>query len=178
MSEHTSPLTVARPSARHWLVLGGLVGAVLLIDQATKLLVVERLPVGQMVVPIPALREVFRFVHSQNTGAAFGMFSGAGDLFSVIAVVVSIVMLMMHHRSAAGAWGQRIGIGLVIGGALGNAIDRVTYGHVVDFINYRIPGVISNVSNLADHAIVGGVLVLLWLSWRPTREPQGSTPTA
>ncbi|MCU0474936.1 MAG: signal peptidase II [Anaerolineae bacterium] len=178
MSDSLPSLMVARPSARHWLALVGLIGGVLLIDQASKLLIIDRVAVGQMVVPIPALREVFRIIHSQNTGAAFGMFSGAGDVFSVIAVVVSILMLVMHHRSSAGAWGQRIGFGLVIGGALGNAIDRVMYGHVVDFINYRIPGVISNVSNLADHAIVAGVLVLLWLSWRPTRAQPESTPTA
>jgi signal peptidase II len=54
----------------------------------------------------------------------------------------------------------------VCGGAIGNALDRLEYGAVIDFIHYTIPGVISNVSNLADHAIVFGVLLLVLESWR------------
>jgi signal peptidase II len=52
-----------------------------------------------------------------------------------------------------------------VGGALGNALDRATIGAVIDFIHYTIPNVISNVSNLADHAIVGGVILILFDSW-------------
>ena len=175
-------MTPLRPNARHWAALLLLAGAALAIDQWSKAAIIARLYPGETVIPIPALGEVFRIVRSQNTGAAFGMFSGAGDIFSIIAVVAVIGMLIVHGRSAAGAWTQRIGMGLVMGGALGNVIDRLQHGHVVDFINYRIPGVISNVSNLADHAIVGGVLILVWLSWKTPDAPlapvtQESPPT-
>ena len=62
-------------------------------------------------------------------------------------------------------------IGLVIGGAVGNALDRLQHGHVVDFIHYQIPNLISNVSNLADHAIVCGVLLVIAESfWRDFRD--------
>ena len=66
----------------------------------------------------------------------------------------------------------RIATGLICGGALGNAVDRIRHEHVVDFIHYQIPGVISNVSNLADHAIVFGVALILIESWRVDREEQ------
>ena len=57
--------------------------------------------------------------------------------------------------------------GIVVGGAIGNVIDRLQHGHVIDFIHYQIPGFVSNVSNLADHAIVGGVLLIIGESfWR------------
>lgn len=163
----------SRPSLIHWVVLFTLAGAALALDQLSKAVIIARLYPGETVIPMPALGEFFRIVRSQNTGAAFGMFSGAGDIFSVIAVIAVIGMTVVHGRSPAGAWAQRIGMGLVMGGAIGNVVDRLQHGHVIDFINYRIPGVISNVSNLADHAIVVGVLILVWVSWKtPVPTPE------
>jgi signal peptidase II len=155
-----------RPTLRHWAVLFSVIGLVLAADQLTKLYIESALAPGQTVVPIPALGDYFRIVRSHNTGAAFGFLPDAGWLFSIIAVAVSIGMLIAHRRMPAGDWGKRLAMGLVIGGALGNVIDRIRIDHVIDFINYRIPGVISNVSNIADHGIVGGVILLLILSWR------------
>lgn len=155
-----------RPSLRHWAVLLAVIGLVLAADQLTKLYIESTLAPGQTVIPIPALGDYFRIVRSHNTGAAFGFLPDAGWLFSIIAVVVSIGMLVAHYRMPAGDWGKRLAMGLVIGGALGNVIDRIRIEHVIDFINYRIPGVISNVSNIADHGIVVGVILLLILSWR------------
>ncbi len=163
-----------RPTLKHWAVLIALAAVTLALDQFSKAAITARLYPGEMVVPIPALGEVFRIVRSQNSGAAFGMFSDSGNIFTVIALVAVVGMMVAHWRSPANAWTQRVAMALVIGGALGNVIDRIQYGHVVDFINYRIPGVLSNVSNLADHAVVGGVLVLVWLSWRASPE---SPPT-
>lgn len=155
-----------RPTRIHWAVLITIVGMILAVDQATKMLVESRLAPGETIAPIAALSEFFRITHSQNTGAAFGLLPQFGDIISVIAVCVSIGMVVAHARMPAGQWGKRIAMALVIGGALGNVIDRLRVGYVIDFINYRIPGVISNVSNLADHAIVLGVILLLILTWR------------
>ncbi len=119
--------------------------------------------------PIPALAPFFQITHSQNTGAAFGFLPQAGDLFLLIAVVVVLAMLYYYPRITGSAWINRIAVGLVVAGALGNAIDRLTFGHVVDFIHYQIPGLISNVSNVADHAIVLGVILLFVVSWRADR---------
>jgi signal peptidase II len=155
-----------RPTFKHWAVLLAVIGLVLAADQLTKLYIESALAPGQTVIPIPALGDYFRIVRSHNTGAAFGFLPDAGWLFSIIAVIVSIGMLVAHARMPAGDWGKRLAMGLLIGGALGNVIDRIRIDHVIDFINYRIPGLISNVSNIADHGIVGGVILLLILSWR------------
>lgn len=164
-----------RPTWRHWAVLLVIAGAILAVDQITKQLIETRLAPGETITPIGVLSDYFRLTYSQNTGAAFGLLPQFGDVISVVAVGMSIGMLVAHGRMASDQWGKRAAMGMVIGGALGNVIDRVRVGHVIDFINYRIPGVISNVSNLADHAIVLGVIVLLILTWRTTDETAAPT---
>lgn len=160
-----------RPHFRHWAALLGLIALILLADQATKIIVASQLAPGQTVIPIPFLSDFFRITYSQNTGAAFGLLPQLGGAFSIAAVIVSIGLLFAHHKMPAGAWGRRISIALIIGGALGNVIDRVRIGYVIDFINYRIPDLISNVSNIADHAIVFGVILMLILTWNEEEDP-------
>ncbi len=145
----------------YWMFFFSVIGLTLLIDQLTKTWIVHNLMLYESRVPIPALGDFFRITRTFNTGAAFGIFSESGDIFLAIAVVVVMVMLYVYPRIPHGQWLLRFGMGLVAAGALGNAIDRLIYGHVVDFINYRIPNVFSNVSNLADHAITGGVILMI-----------------
>lgn len=151
---------------RRWLLLFVIVAAVLLLDQVTKHAVITNLRLGESYRLIPALYPYFQITRSENTGAAFGFLSQAGDLFLLVSLVVVVVMLVYYPRLPAQARLIRLAMGLVIGGALGNAFDRVNHGAVIDFIHYQLPGVISNVSNLADHAIVSGVLLLVLQSWR------------
>jgi signal peptidase II len=146
---------------KYWVLLLVTVAVTLTIDQLTKRWIVDNLIMYESIQPIPALGEFFRITRSFNTGAAFGLFANAGDIFLLIAVVIVTVILWIYPRIPDSRWLVRIAMGLVAGGALGNAIDRLVYGHVVDFVNLRIPGVFSNVSNLADHAIVGGVLIIM-----------------
>jgi signal peptidase II len=146
---------------RHWLLLIVIVMATLVVDQLSKNWVMQNLALGDTRQPIPALADYFQITHSANTGLAFGFFPQAGDLVRVFAVVVVAALLYFYPRLPDDALLSRIAISLIVGGALGNVLDRLQYDHVVDFIHYRIPGVISNVSNLADHAIVLGVLLIL-----------------
>jgi signal peptidase II len=155
---------------RRWIQLFLIILAIVMVDQVTKRLVVTTLAVGESIEPIPALREVFQITHSQNTGAAFGFLPQAGVVFLVVAVVVVVAMVYFYPRVPVNQPLTRIAIGLVCGGALGNALDRVTGGVVIDFIHYQIPRLISNVSNIADHAIVLGVLLILFDSWRAERQ--------
>lgn len=152
-----------------WLLLGVLVLLIVSVDQISKRWIVDHLIPGEILQPIPALSAVFRITLSQNTGAAFGFLPQAADLFLIIAIIVMIAMIYLYPRIPQGATITRIAAGLVVGGALGNALDRLQYGYVVDFINYQIPGIISNVSNLADHAIVFGVILIFLDSWRMER---------
>ena len=162
---------------RRWLVLLLMIGFVLVVDQVTKRLVVENLRLYETVEPIPALSPFFQITYSSNTGAAFGFLPQEGDLFLIVAVVVVIAMLYFYPRVPPNSRLMRFAIGLICGGALGNALDRLQYGHVIDFIHYQIPGIISNVSNLADHAIVLGVILIFIESWILDRqEKKAETP--
>jgi signal peptidase II len=160
---------------RHrWLLLFGLIVVVLVVDQLTKQWVLNNLQVYESIQPIPALAPFFRITYSQNTGAAFGFLPQAADLFLVIALVVVSVMIYFYARVPADGQVTRFAIGLICGGALGNALDRLQHGYVVDFIHYLIPGLISNVSNLADHAIVIGVILIFVDSWLSDRRKKAA----
>jgi signal peptidase II len=159
---------------RHWIQLILTIAVVLVADQVTKGIVVHDLLVGETRRVIPALSPFFQVTRSQNTGAAFGFLPQAGDLFLIIAIVVVIGMFFFYPRIASETWITRLAVGMICGGALGNAVDRIIYGNVIDFIHYQIPGVISNVSNLADHAIVLGVILIFIESWRSERRAKTS----
>lgn len=157
---------------RNWIMLIITVASVLLIDQITKQLVLNTLMLNDPHQPIPFLAPFFQLTRSENNGAAFGFLPQAGDVFLVIAVIVVAAMFYYYPRIEPQAHLTRFAIGLICGGALGNALDRLQHGYVVDFIHYQIPRLISNVSNLADHAIVLGVILIFIDSWRTAPSPQ------
>ena len=142
---------------KDYLVLGSIVLIVISLDQLSKRWVQNALPLGEMWSPWPWLAPYARFVHWYNTGAAFGIFQGLGGIFTIIAVIVSIAIIYYFPRVPAEDWTLRIAMGLQMGGALGNMIDRVSQGYVVDFIS------VGNfaVFNIADSSITVGVLILL-----------------
>ncbi len=153
-------------------------GSVLVLDQVTKRLIVDNLVLHESRSIIPFLSPLFQITRSHNTGASFGILPNAGDIFAVIAIIVVIVMVYMFPRIPDEKRLMWLATGLICGGALGNVIDRLMYGYVVDFIHYQIPGLVSNVSNIADHAVVGGVILFFIASWRDEREkPAAVEPT-
>jgi signal peptidase II len=141
--------------------------AVLALDQLTKAVVLRFLAVGEHWPAQPVLG-LFSFTHVPNTGVAFGMFQGRSDVFVVLAAIVVSGLVLYYHRLPDHANVVRLALGLQVGGALGNIIDRVRIGHVTDFIDFRI----WPVFNLADTAIVTGVLLLGWELWREERRLQ------
>jgi signal peptidase II len=150
-------------SSQRWAPALLIVSAVLLLDQISKAWVLGRLALYES---LPLLPPVLFVTYSQNTGAAFGMFAQAGDLLLLVAVVVVVGLLVYYGRTAPEALWTRVGIALVCGGALGNVIDRLQHGFVVDFVHVVIPNVLSNVSNFADHSIAIGVVVWFYDTWR------------
>ncbi|TVR24444.1 MAG: signal peptidase II [Anaerolineaceae bacterium] len=154
---------------KRWISLFITVFFVVGIDQLSKEWIITNLFPYEVRTPIPALGDFFRITYSANTGAAFGMLSDRGDLLTVLALVIIAGLLYYYARIPARGWPTRWGVALVIGGALGNVIDRLRHGEVTDFINYAIPDLFSNVSNLADHAIVLGVIVIIADSLRLER---------
>lgn len=135
---------------------------VLAADQASKHLVIKNLARSQEWVPIPSLRWLFAITYTTNTGAAFGLFPDSGVLFIVVALVVVVAIFIYHRQLAAYQWLLRLSLGLQLGGALGNLLDRLARGHVVDFIHFKF----WPVFNMADSCIVVGVALMTYLLLR------------
>ena len=163
---------------RKWMILIGSLSLAALFDQIAKAWVLANMVLYESIQPIPALAPFFQLTRSSNSGAAFGILPMAGDVFLVVALFI-IAGLLWYLRSLPADSGLApFAIGLVIGGALGNIIDRLQHGHVIDFIHYQIPNLISNVSNLADHAIVLGVLLIIAESLWRDRSSRGANISA
>ena len=153
---------ILRALAPFLLIASGVVVA----DQATKELIRAWLPKGDT---WPEGWDVIRIAHIDNPGAAFGILQGAGPLL-LIAVVAGIALVIwyMVETIEFGPW-YGVALGLLLGGAIGNFIDRAARGYVTDFIDpTHYPAF-----NLADSAIVIGVVTLVaaTLFFAPTNEP-------
>jgi signal peptidase II len=152
---------------RKYGLLISIAGVIIFFDQWTKTWVRNNIPFGEIWAPIPGLEEYARIVHWRNTGAAFGMFQGLSVVFTVLAIVVSIAIIYYYPRIPRGDWPLRLALGLQLGGAIGNLIDRLLFsGHVTDFIS------VFNfaVFNIADACISLGVAVLVIGIWIKERQ--------
>lgn len=147
---------------------------VLLVDQVVKHIVVAWLEEGQSWDVASWLTPVFRISHVTNTGAAFGLFPKWGDFFIVVASVVVVVIVLYYRYLPDGHRLARLALGLQLGGALGNLVDRLRQGFVVDFIDLNFwPLHNWPVFNLADSSIVTGVVLLALLMLWEERLEQG-----
>ncbi len=142
-----------------WLIL---IVAVLVIalDQVSKYLVAVSLPLGGAWSPLSGLYPPFRIVYVTNTGVTFGLFKDIGLISVGIAVAVAgvIVIYARHLRSDQKL--TCIALGLMLGGAIGNVLDRIRLGYVIDFIDVGVGTTRWYTSNIADIAIVSGVILL------------------
>jgi len=149
-----------------WSRYGGLIAlAVLAIDQASKVAVLNLIDFGDN--GIVYIAPFLDFVRAWNTGISYGMFSQGvdgwwllGGLKIIAAVLFWLWLARVERRIEAAA------LGLLIGGAIGNAIDRVAYGAVFDFVSLHAFGYNWYIFNLSDVAIVAGVALLLYDSFR------------
>lgn len=147
---------------------------VVILDQGAKLLVRTNLRITETWMPIRWLEPFFRFIHWKNTGVAFGLFQGNGWVFTVIGLALILFVILIYKPIWQGAEFWRIALGLELGGALGNFLDRINpqVGYVVDFIWVgKFP-----VFNLADAAIVIGAVVLVIGIWQEESEETPSQP--
>jgi signal peptidase II len=162
---------------RNYLLLAFLAGTVILLDQVTKNLVRTRLVPGQIWMPIAAIRPYMHIGYWTNTGAAFSFFQQGGLLFAILAIVVSAAIVYYYRNSENISWLIRIALGLQLGGALGNLIDRLAHGlTVTDFIWFSV---FPAVFNVADGAISLGVFLLfldLLVEYLRGRKTQPAVP--
>ncbi len=136
-----------------WMIIAALL--VLLVDLVSKYIVQANMELYQS---IPVIEGVFHLTYILNPGAAFGMLPNQTVFFIIVAAVAIVAVLVFYKRIVKEAWPVQLALGMAVGGALGNLIDRIRYGKVVDFLDFRI----WPVFNLADTAIVIGVGFLIW----------------
>lgn len=154
-----------------WIWVVVIAAVIVALDQWTKSLIETRIPLWGSVAPFPNLASYFNLVHYENSGAAFGLLRGGASFFIVVAVVVAVIIVVYSRYLAHENWGMRIALGLMLGGALGNLVDRITNdGHVTDFLLFMLP-VGDRVYqwpafNVADTSIVVGTILLALLLLR------------
>ena len=142
---------------------------VLIADQLTKLAIVAHLPFptyGEGHGAITVIRDFFYIVHVGNTGAAWSMFSGQSVLLAIFALVTLAAIVIWRHALGLRERRSQLCFGLLCGGIVGNVIDRLAYGHVVDFIDLHFGSYVYPTFNVADSGICVGVVFYLWHSLR------------
>ena len=159
-------ITGATPTTRERIIFVLVAALVIVIDHLSKLYIENWLPLNHTWAPFPELANYFRITHVSNTGAAFGLFPEGSLVFALIALIVGIVIIIYNYRLPSGHLLLRVALGLQLGGALGNLIDRLRIGHVTDFLDFG-PWPVFNV---ADMAIVSGVIILGFLMIQEERE--------
>jgi signal peptidase II len=133
------------------------------LDQITKYWVVQTFSLGQT---LPLLPGIFHFTYVTNTGAAFSLLSGKVEWLRWLSLGVSLVLIALALFGATLNLWDQLGYGLILGGAMGNGIDRFVLGYVVDFLDFRL--INFAVFNVADSFISIGIVCLLIASLQKT----------
>ena len=149
-----------------------LVATIVALDQLTKWLVLSNLPVGHSWFPIPALAPFIAVEHVTNTGAAFGLFKDASPVFALTSTTIIIIIIGYLIRMPRDRRWVRLALAFLLAGALGNLIDRLRLGHVVDFIAV---GSFSRF-NVADSAVTIGVALMLATALLDRQAPRAAQP--
>ncbi|MEJ7745257.1 MAG: signal peptidase II [Luteimonas sp.] len=149
-------MTNPKPNALIWLLLSI---TVIALDQLSKRWVLDTLPEYQA---IPVIDGFWNWYRTYNTGAAFSFLSDAGGwqkyFFVVLAIAITLLLTFWLSKMPRRDWKSALPFALVIGGAIGNVIDRLLYGHVVDFIQWHWQDHYWPAFNIADSAIVAGAI--------------------
>jgi signal peptidase II len=153
---------VARAGA-HWGVFLGLAGVVIVLDQLTKSWLVANVTQGET---RQVVGDWVRLVYHQNTGALFGMFRDQAVLFGLISIGVIGLIVAYHARTGRSLY-MSIALGFLFGGAIGNLVDRLRLGYVVDFVDIGIGDLRFYTFNLADSAISTAIVLLVAVALIP-----------
>ncbi|MEA5553106.1 signal peptidase II [Anabaena cylindrica UHCC 0172] len=137
------------------------------LDQLTKYWVVKTFALGQT---LPLIPGIFHFTYVTNTGAAFSLLSGRVEWLRWLSLGVSLVLIAIASLGPVLTLWEQLGYGLILGGAMGNGIDRFFLGYVVDFLDFRL--INFAVFNMADSFISIGIVCLLIASLPQTSTSQ------
>jgi signal peptidase II len=147
-----------------YLLLATISGAVIALDQLTKIYIHTRFHLGES---IAVVKDFFDITYVRNFGAAFGIFSTAHEgfrevFFALVPVIALVVILFILRSTKETQRGQILALSLIFGGAIGNYIDRLRFKYVIDFLDAHYKGIYHwPAFNVADSAIVVGVTILI-----------------
>jgi len=138
-------------------------GLVVLLDQATKALVLAQLPLHNSIAVIPGL---FNLTHVHNRGGAFGFLAANGGawihwLFLGAALVALVLIVYFYHQTPRNKVWLRLALTMIFGGAVGNLIDRLRFGEVVDFLDFYVGSYHWPAFNIADSGVTVGVAIFI-----------------
>jgi len=163
-AEEQAPARAWRgPSARRWTLFAAIALVIVGLDRITKAWILENLEIGER---IQVIGDLVRLVHWRNSGALFGLLPDTAAVFAVVSVVV-VGLIIWYHRVAGRGILVTIALALLLGGAIGNLIDRVTLGSVVDFVDIGIGSLRFYTFNVADAAITTAIVMLIGLALLP-----------
>lgn len=131
---------------------------ILLLDQITKFIVASSMRVGDSFNVIPNFLNI---TSHRNNGAAWGILSGEMSFFYIITIIILVVLIIFYIKEAKQHLLMQVAISLLFAGALGNFIDRVLHGEVVDFVDTNIFGYNFPIFNVADSSLTIGVLLIV-----------------
>ena len=153
---------VARTGA-HWGIFLGIPAVVVALDQLTKAWLVANVAQGEV---REVLGETVRLVYHQNSGALFGLFRDQAIVFGLLSMVVIGLIVGYHARSGRSRY-MSITLGFLLGGAIGNLIDRLRLGYVIDFVDIGIGNLRFYTFNVADSAISTAIVLLVAVTLVP-----------
>ncbi len=148
------------------LFVAAVAAAVFALDRVTKSWVEQNIAVGTA---RPIAGDYVRIVHAQNTGAAFGLLPERTTLLSVLSVLAVLAIVYYYRRIASSSWLVSATLGMQLGGAFGNLLDRIAQGYVIDFVDVGIGDVRFWAFNVADSSIVVGIIVVTFALWYEER---------
>lgn len=141
----------------------GLSSVFLIIDIIVKLIVKSKLVIQQS---IKVIDNFFYITYVKNTGAAWSILSGKQTFLIIFTLIVIIALFIYLYKKKTYTKLETVGYSLLISGALGNLIDRIVYGYVIDYLNFYIFNYDFPIFNIADSCIVIGIVLLFIGSWR------------
>jgi len=157
-------MTMHRALARpHWLLFFGLAATVVVLDQLSKAWIVANVSPGETV---GLIGSYLRLIYSENDGGLFGLFKGNALLFAGVSIVV-VGLIVAFHRWSSPSRSTSIALGLLLGGAVGNLVDRIRDGFVIDFVDMGVGDIRFYTYNVADAAITTAIVALIVLALFP-----------
>ena len=162
-SAATTTTTWRGPSLGRWVLFFAIAIGVVVLDQLAKSWIVANLDIGES---IALVGDYLRIIHWRNSGILFGMLPQSAGAFAIVSLVVLGVIVFYHAKAGRGLV-VTIALGLLLGGAIGNLVDRLQYGSVVDFVDMGIGSWRFYTYNIADAAISTSIVLLIAMAIFP-----------